>query len=286
MPSKSFRVSRRAVVAVITVLLAAGCSRDSGSSDDEAEGDDAGWRVDSCVRQVSGPETIPPDVTGEERLELQAQQRFKPVTCDDEQAVARITAIGADIELGQDIAEDGCPDDTDAAYKAPDPVTGLDSHMVCARYLEPPHPGDPGGGGGDYVVGDCVFVASSAGRFNDQLEEKACDLDGWFGTIVALAPSPDACPPEALSRLAVPGRPGEALCLAPDSASASGGTMVAPGECMLYESVASLLPPRPTTDCDEFEAGRLEAFADPSGACPDGGEAEPVTGYDREICLR
>jgi hypothetical protein len=285
MPSRSFRVSGRAVVATITLLMAAGCSGGSGSSDHTAESDEAGWRVDSCVRQVSGPERIPPDVTGDERLVLEARQQFEPVACDDEQAVARITDIGADIELGRDVTDDGCPDDTDAAYKAPDPVTGRDSHVVCARYLEPPHPGDPGGGGGHYVAGDCLFVASSPGALNDQLTEMACDLDGWFGTIVSLAPSPDACPPEALSRLAVPGRPGEVLCLAPDSASASGGTMVAPGDCMLYESVASLLPPRPTTDCDEFEAYRLEAFADASGTCPAGGEARPVTGYDREICL-
>ncbi|MET7711484.1 hypothetical protein [Streptomyces sp. NPDC005407] len=45
---------------------------------------------------------------------------------------------------------------------------------ACMRNLEPPHPGDPGEGGGPHtVVGDCVYSASKG-----QVKETACDGSG------------------------------------------------------------------------------------------------------------
>ncbi|MGW0844509.1 hypothetical protein ACWD26_31100 [Streptomyces sp. NPDC002787] len=45
---------------------------------------------------------------------------------------------------------------------------------ACMRKLQPPHPGDPGGGGGPRtIVGDCVY---SAGR--GEVRETACDGRG------------------------------------------------------------------------------------------------------------
>lgn len=45
---------------------------------------------------------------------------------------------------------------------------------ACMRGLQPPHPGDPGGGGGPRtIVGDCVY---SAGR--GEVRETACDGAG------------------------------------------------------------------------------------------------------------
>jgi hypothetical protein len=42
------------------------------------------------------------------------------------------------------------------------------------RNLEPPHPGDPGGGGGPRtIVGDCVYGSGSG-----QVRETACDGSG------------------------------------------------------------------------------------------------------------
>src|SRR5690606_28988435 len=45
---------------------------------------------------------------------------------------------------------------------------------ACMRNLQPPHPGDPGGGGGPRtIVGDCVY------RLDDgKVRETACDGDG------------------------------------------------------------------------------------------------------------
>jgi hypothetical protein len=45
---------------------------------------------------------------------------------------------------------------------------------ACMRNLEPPHPGDPGGGGGPRtIVGDCVY-----GSGDGQVRETACDGAG------------------------------------------------------------------------------------------------------------
>ncbi|MEV0476471.1 hypothetical protein AB0I50_42455, partial [Streptomyces prunicolor] len=45
---------------------------------------------------------------------------------------------------------------------------------ACMRNLEPPHPGDPGGGGGPRtIVGDCVYGSGSG-----QVRETACDGSG------------------------------------------------------------------------------------------------------------
>lgn len=279
-------------VALAAAML--GCSEGSGSSGGDGaspDGESAGWRVDSCIHQVAGPTTIPPDASPEQRQLIEARQVFEPIGCSDDRAVARITHLGAEVEIAQPRpTDDGCPDDTDASFVVEDPISGLERQIVCARNLEPPHPGDPGGGGGNQVVGDCVFVSSdiTAGVFNDRVVEIPCDEEGWFATIVALAPDPASCPPEALSRLPSPEQQGEVLCLAPDGPEATGGTMAAPGECAIFDSVQMAFPPRPAS-CDaledDFEVRRIEAFAEQPDACPDGGESRPVTGYDRELCL-
>jgi hypothetical protein len=270
-------------VALMGALL--GCSgSDEGAGDQDER---VGWRVGSCVHQVDGPTTIPADVSAEEREVMLAQQMFEPVACSDERALSRITDLGAELDpFGDAPADDGCPDDTDVAYEGRNAVSGLSTRVMCARNLEPPHPGDPGGGAGNYLVGDCVFVFSSisAGVVNDQVPEVPCDQPGWFATIVAMAPAADACPPEALSRLASPQQPGTVLCLARDGTAASGGTMLAPGDCVDFGTSQIQYPPQPI-DCGDPLARRLDAFAEQPGVCPDGGPSEPTTGYDRELCL-
>jgi hypothetical protein len=286
-----FRSRRLLAAGVVVAAGTLGCSGSGSSGGDGAspDGEPVGWRVDSCVHQVDGPTTIPDDMPAEDQEVLLAQQVFEPTACSDRRA-ARITHLGEEVELGEARpVDDGCPADTDVAFVAEDPASGLDRQVVCARNLEPPHPGDPGGGGGDPVVGDCVYVLGSdaAGQLDDVVVEMPCDEPGWFATIVAQAPDPAGCPAEALSRLPSPGTVGEVSCLAPDGPEVTGGTMAAPGECVTLDFVRNDVLPTPAP-CEALADGdvqRIEAFAEQPGSCPDGGESMPVTGYDRELCL-
>ncbi|MEU6510813.1 MULTISPECIES: hypothetical protein [unclassified Streptomyces] len=90
--------------------------------------------------------------------------RFTEVPCTSERAAARVVArydgATADGPL--------CPATTDFVLHI-----GAQGY-ACMRNLEPPHPGDPGGGGGPRTIpGDCVY-ASGAG----QVRETPCDGSG------------------------------------------------------------------------------------------------------------
>ncbi|WSE10819.1 hypothetical protein OG574_29415 [Streptomyces sp. NBC_01445] len=103
---------------------------------------------------------------------------FTEVPCRSERAVARVTARYD----GKVAAGPRCPAHTDfvlhISENRPAPDENGDGEIpqgyACMRNLEPPHPGDPGGGGGPRtIVGDCVY---SAGR--GQVRETACDGSG------------------------------------------------------------------------------------------------------------
>jgi hypothetical protein len=222
---------------------------------------------------------------------LEARREFEAVDCSEDNVVATITAKGATIniiDLSPDpLLDDGCPADTDLAVRVKHPISVSEALIMCARNLESPHPGDPGEGGGKFMVGDCLTIGGglSPGG-NAGVTELPCDPPGWFAVVVALAPTPEACPPEALSRIPSPGRPGEVLCLAPNGPTASGGTMLSPGQCMAehpYGAWALLTPV--LDDCTGVLAWRFVAFADDAGGCPSEDlAAYRVTGYDRQLC--
>jgi hypothetical protein len=103
---------------------------------------------------------------------------FTEVPCASERAAARVVARydGA--------VTDGplCPATTDfvlhisaqAAAADEDGDGAIPQGYACMRDLEPPHPGDPGGGGGPRTIpGDCVY---SSGR--GQVRETPCDGSG------------------------------------------------------------------------------------------------------------
>ncbi|MFI1165214.1 hypothetical protein ACH4UM_16760 [Streptomyces sp. NPDC020801] len=109
---------------------------------------------------------------------------FTEVPCSGERAAARVIA------RHEGTPGDGpaCPPATDFVLhiSAQRPVSDSDGDgdgdgdgaigqgYACMRNLEPPHPGDPGGGGGPRtVVGDCVY---GAGR--GEVRETACDGTG------------------------------------------------------------------------------------------------------------
>ncbi|MFD8153459.1 hypothetical protein ACFY3O_21915 [Streptomyces sp. NPDC001046] len=103
---------------------------------------------------------------------------FTEVPCSGERAAARVTARHAGT------VRDGprCPPTTDFVLHISEQRPSSDEDgdgavprgYACMRNLQPPHPGDPGGGGGPRtVVGDCVY-----GSGGGQVRETACDGGG------------------------------------------------------------------------------------------------------------
>ncbi|MFJ1589918.1 hypothetical protein ACIOD0_06640 [Kitasatospora albolonga] len=99
---------------------------------------------------------------------------IREVSCRSEKAQATVLAR----HLGSAASGPLCPPATDFVLHISETGEGarsrLTSGYACMRNLEPPHPGDPGQGGGPLtVVGDCV-TASRAG----EVRETACDGSG------------------------------------------------------------------------------------------------------------
>ncbi|MGW2958148.1 hypothetical protein ACWDGI_06610 [Streptomyces sp. NPDC001220] len=103
---------------------------------------------------------------------------FTEVPCAGERAAARVVARYD----GTVAAGPACPATTDFVLHISAQRTGGDvdgdgtipQGYACMRNLEPPHPGDPGGGGGPRtIVGDCVY-----GSGHGQVRETACDGSG------------------------------------------------------------------------------------------------------------
>ncbi|MGX9874518.1 hypothetical protein ACWIG2_14255 [Streptomyces cellulosae] len=158
----------RAVGALAGVVLLAGCRQ---APPDAADGTAA---VASPVRPT-GYGAVFLDV-GE--CSSFGRTSFTEVSCASERAAARVTA------RHDGTARDGplCPPTTDFVLHISEQWPAADEDgdgtvprgYACMRHLQPPHPGDPGGGGGPRtVVGDCVY-ALDGGR----VRETACDGNG------------------------------------------------------------------------------------------------------------
>ncbi|MEV5954393.1 hypothetical protein AB0M11_11565 [Streptomyces sp. NPDC051987] len=119
--------------------------------------------------------------------------RFTEVPCSSERAAARVTA------RHDGAVADGpaCPATTDFVLHIGAQGTGgagrIPQGYACMRDLQPPHPGDPGGGGGPRtIVGDCLY-----GSGHGQVRETACDGSGKrkpVYRVVRAVASRDACP--------------------------------------------------------------------------------------------
>jgi hypothetical protein len=105
-------------------------------------------------------------------------RRFTEVSCTSERAAARVLAR----HDGRPAHGPACPAETDFVLHISDRQVPTDEDgdgivgqgYACMRNLEPPHPGDPGGGGGPHtVVGDCVRTAGEG-----QVKETACEGSG------------------------------------------------------------------------------------------------------------
>ncbi|MBD0425053.1 hypothetical protein AB0L35_00065 [Streptomyces sp. NPDC052309] len=103
---------------------------------------------------------------------------FTEVPCSSERAAARVVA------RHDGRVSDGppCPATTDFVLHISEQRPSSDEDgdgavprgYACMRNLQPPHPGDPGGGGGPRtIVGDCVYDAGGG-----KVRETACDGEG------------------------------------------------------------------------------------------------------------
>ncbi|MEE1739652.1 hypothetical protein [Streptomyces sp. BE147] len=112
----------------------------------------------------------------------------REVSCRSEKALARVLAR----HLGASRTGPPCPPTTDFVLHISESGDGAQSRLTkgyaCMRNLEPPHPGDPGQGGGPLtVVGDCVRHSpgdkrkgggADTGRHKGPVKETACDGSG------------------------------------------------------------------------------------------------------------
>ncbi|MEU0244556.1 hypothetical protein ABZ192_09505 [Streptomyces sp. NPDC006235] len=119
---------------------------------------------------------------------------FTEVPCAGERAAARVVA------RHDGTVRDGprCPATTDFVLHISEQRPSSDEDgdgavpqgYACMRNLQPPHPGDPGGGGGPRtIVGDCVYSSG-----DEQVRETSCDGKG--------RPEPEYKVTEAVARRA------------------------------------------------------------------------------------
>ncbi|CAM5286113.1 Lipoprotein OS=Streptomyces alboniger OX=132473 GN=CP975_12400 PE=4 SV=1 [Streptomyces alboniger] len=164
-------IGPRAAVGTLRALLLAAAVALTGCQDSGGSGDDR------------TPEPARPSGFGEVFLAVdecssRGRAAFTEVPCTSERAAARVVARHGD----EGRQGPSCPARTDFVLHISENRPAVDEDgdgavprgYACMRNLEPPHPGDPGGGGGPRtVVGDCVH---SAGR--GRVLETACDGSG------------------------------------------------------------------------------------------------------------
>ncbi|MFD5230625.1 hypothetical protein ACFWJ5_19260 [Streptomyces qaidamensis] len=169
------------LVALLGTLLT-GCQSPSGGvAEDGRLGDPATGRTE----QTATASPVPTRPSGYGAVFLAVGEcssfgatSFTEVPCAGERAAARVVA------RHDGTVRDGprCPATTDFVLHISEQRPSSDEDgdgavpqgYACMRNLQPPHPGDPGGGGGPRtIVGDCVY-----GSGDGQVRETACDGEG------------------------------------------------------------------------------------------------------------
>lgn len=124
--------------------------------------------------------------------------QYVQVPCGDPAAAVELTQkVAAPPQPGS-----GCPAGTDTVAQVSAQAAGAPAaaplELWCLRNVHPPHPGDPGGGGGDLVVGDCLGLGPNA-----QSVEVPCDGSGTAPEYEVgwLPDAAGACPAEAIAEI-------------------------------------------------------------------------------------
>jgi hypothetical protein len=165
------------VVYVLLALLAAlltGCTQSAaGGESDEKTGTTAS--VSPSATRASGFGAV---FLAVDECSSFGKASFTEVPCTSERAAARVVAR----HDGTPSGGPPCPATTDfvlhiseqSQISDEDGDGAVPQGYACMRNLQPPHPGDPGGGGGPRtIVGDCVYGSGSG-----QVRETACDGKG------------------------------------------------------------------------------------------------------------
>jgi hypothetical protein len=269
---------------VTAVLLTAG-GRKHPAASSATSAAPGGWTVGSCIYVAKDSPLATSSVLNPATREaIEESKEYALISCGDPKAVAKITALGAQVQPGKPLTASGCPDDTDFAVRTKTSTGRLESQVYCTRNLKPPHPGDPGGGSGALVVGDCVYIGSSNGAkvLNDEVAEIPCSNDGYFAKVLAKTPDKAACPAGTISRIPLGDPGGTLLCLG--RGGGDGGRIANAGDC-LWTSANTYMPAT-RDNCTPRAPERLDSFADSAAQCPKGTHGRQFTGYDRILCVR
>ncbi|MER5441204.1 hypothetical protein [Streptomyces sp. NPDC002790] len=172
------------VLALTLVLALAGCQGSPGASVD---------RPSSRASSGYGAVFLAVD-----ECSSRGRASFNEVPCRSERAVARVVAR----HDGETSDGPACPARTDFVLHISERRPAADENgdgavdrgYACMRNLAPPHPGDPGRGGGPRtIVGDCLTAAGKG-----QVRETACagtDRDAPRYRVLTAVLSRSACPP-------------------------------------------------------------------------------------------
>lgn len=177
---RAARTASIAAAAVVTVSLAllTGCGKATGHRD--AAGGESGSPTPSPsvhpsygTQYLDDKECAAP--AGKE------SSAYREVPCDAPEATAQVS-LRLESGSATPFSETVCAPNTDFVVDIPLSLATLERKQptgegyACMRNLKPPHPGDPGGGGGPRIeVGDCVYSDPKKG---DTVTEAACRTEG------------------------------------------------------------------------------------------------------------
>ncbi|WP_371671337.1 hypothetical protein OG985_29185 [Streptomyces sp. NBC_00289] len=160
------------VVCSLLAVLLTGCQGPVSGADGEEDGRLGGTTASTAATATRDP-GYGAVFLGVGECSSFGTTSFTEVACAGERASARVVAR----HVGRVGDGPPCPPTTDfvlhISAQRPSPDRGgrkIAQGYACMRGLQPPHPGDPGGGGGPRtIVGDCV-----RGLGDGKVRETAC----------------------------------------------------------------------------------------------------------------
>lgn len=195
------RVASRAVAvamaAVVATAALGGCQRWSGA-DGSGSGSGSGGEEPAAAATSTRSSGFGAEFLGVDECSSFGATSSTEAPCTSERAAARVVAR---YEGG--VSEGPvCPASTDFVLHISESRPSYDEDgddtvpqgYACMRKLAPPHPGDPGGGGGPRtIVGDCVY-----GTGEGEVRETSCDGKGKNEPeyeVTSAVGTRDECPP-------------------------------------------------------------------------------------------
>lgn len=162
-------------LAALGAALLAGCQNPPGGGEEDRPGEPRTATSSPGPARTSGYGAV---FLAVDECSSFGRTSFTEVPCTGERAAARVVA------RHDGTVRDGprCPGTTDFVLHISEQRPAADEDgdgavpqgYACMRNLQPPHPGDPGGGGGPRtIVGDCVYDLGDG-----KVRETRCDGEG------------------------------------------------------------------------------------------------------------